>query len=316
MNYRQERPNRRSATLEQVRSLLRPEEWESDISRNALDDRPFDNLPPPSKSEAEILAGASRHLARGEIESIDLAELIRNDPWPIPRPEDREGYCPNFDGAYWLTGLRDHLRVMGVVNKYGLSVERYLDFGCASGRILRHFCSLTDIPELWGSDINYRHIRWLQEHLPARVKPLFNHCIPCLPLRDGHLDLVTAFSVFTHIDTFETAWLAELRRVLRPGGIAYLTVHNEDTWRMLGNARDSRIVKAMASACPDVGTILDGELAEGRTVFRYEVQGPYRAMVFHSNSYLKNVWGRFFDILDIIPGHHAMQTVLVARSPG
>ena len=31
---------------------------------------------------------------------------------------------------------------------------------------------------------------------------------------------------------FELAWLAELRRVLVPGGFAYLTIHSEHTWRI------------------------------------------------------------------------------------
>lgn len=296
---------------------MRPEDWESDISRNALDDRPFENQPPPCECEAEILAAAPRHLEAGALDplQLELLDVVRRDRWPIPIPEDREGYCPSFDGVYWLTGLRDHLRVMEVVREHDLDVERYLDLGCASGRVLRHFCSLTEIPELWGSDINYRHIRWLQEHLPMRVKPLFTHCIPTLPLRDASMDLVTAFSDFTHVDTYETAWLSELRRILRPGGIAYLTVHNEDTWRVLRRERNNRIVKTMAMVCPKVDSLLESELVDGRTVYRYTEQGPYRALVFHSDKYLRQVWGRYFEILEILPEHHGLQTVLVLRAP-
>jgi hypothetical protein len=44
-------------------------------------------------------------------------------------------------------------------------------------------------------------------HRPARVKPVFNHCLPQLPFSDGQYDVVSAFSVFTHIDVWETAWL-------------------------------------------------------------------------------------------------------------
>jgi hypothetical protein len=42
---------------------------------------------------------------------------------------------------------------------------------------------------------------------------------------------VTAFSVFTHINEPEIAWLLELRRILKIGGIACNSVHDEATWQ-------------------------------------------------------------------------------------
>ena len=60
-----------------------------------------------------------------------------------------------------------------------------------------------------------------------------NHALPHLPIEDGSTALVYGFSVFTHIDEFETAWLAEIRRILRPGGVAYLTINSDDTWKSL-----------------------------------------------------------------------------------
>jgi hypothetical protein len=41
--------------------------------------------------------------------------------------------------------------------------------------------------------------------------------------------MISAYSVFTHIEAMETTWLMELRRVLRKGGIAWITVHTEGT---------------------------------------------------------------------------------------
>jgi hypothetical protein len=35
--------------------------------------------------------------------------------------------------------------------------------------------------------------------------------------------------------------------------------------------------------------------------------------VFHSNNYLRNVWGRFFEVVEILPRHHVRQTVMLLR---
>ena len=45
---------------------------------------------------------------------------------------------------------------------------------------------------------------------PASFCAVFqNHSIPTLPLPDASIDLITAFSVFTHMEGMETAWLME-----------------------------------------------------------------------------------------------------------
>ncbi len=318
MNYSSVTNNRSPGSLDELAARLRPQEWEEDISRNTLDDRPFENLPPIAGRVGTELANSGRLLPADLLEGRDLQQLASHDSWPIPRPEDREGYSPGFDGQYWMSGLSDHLKIMRVAARHGVELRRYLDFGCASGRVIRHFCSQTEIPEIWGSDINQRHIRWLYEHLPDRVKPVFNHCLPALPLPDNYLDLVSAFSVFTHIDTFETAWLAELRRILRPGGLAYLTVHNEDTWQILrgeGDNPNNRLMQSIKSVNPEFIHQLRGDMPQGRTIYRHTIQGPYRAQVFHSNSYLHQVWGRFLDVLEILPAYHVRQTVVVLRKP-
>jgi ubiquinone/menaquinone biosynthesis C-methylase UbiE len=159
-------------------------------------------------------------------------------------------------------------------------------------------------------------VRWILEHLPLTVKPIFNHCIPTLPFPDASVDLISAFSVFTHIDTFETHWLAELRRILSPKGICYLTVHNEDTWNLLAgeiNNKNNRLVQSMLAIDPSLEQQLQEPMPKSRLVYRFAQSGPYRAQVFHSNEYLHRVWGRFFEILEIKPAYHNRQTVLILR---
>lgn len=295
----------------------RPVSWEDDISANTLDEEPFETLSCPSSREVDLFVeAAAGHGDREILATVDIAQLVGNDDIPIPTPPDRERYFPGFDEKYWLFGLADYLKVMQVAAQHKLHPNSVLDFGCASGRVLRHFAAQTDIKNVWGSDINRRHIRWLYEHMPMNVRPVFNHCIPSLPIPDSSIDVITAFSVFTHIDTFEIHWLAELSRILSSDGICYLTVHNEDTWESLAGDEsnpDNRLLRSIIQIEPEVVEQLKGPMPGDRLVYRFADQGPYRAQVFLSNNHLEKVWGRFFSIEEIIPKHHQRQTVVVLK---
>ncbi|MEZ6096932.1 MAG: class I SAM-dependent methyltransferase [Pirellulaceae bacterium] len=304
--------------IAELRQKLRPEPWEDDLSRNTLDTEPFEALPPVSERPEEEWKPVADNANANLMQGIGARQRMEADTYPIPAPQDREGYSPGRDVQYWMSGLVDHLKIMQACRELNIDVQRYFDFGCASGRVIRHFVAQTEIPEIWGSDINQRHIRWLYEHMPKRVKPIFNHTIPAIPLEDNYFDVVSAFSVFTHIDTFETAWLAELRRILKPGGLAYLTVHNEDTWEVLRgeiNNDKNRLIQQVRKVDPQFDQHIMGPLPNTRTVYRFTSQGPYRAQVFHSNDYLHNVWGRYFDLIKILPRHHVRQTVVLLRKP-
>jgi SAM-dependent methyltransferase len=311
-------------TRDQIHELItlrqvgrRPVAWEEDISRNTLDTEPFENLPPVTEyPDTEFDNPNRRKVILPLIEGETIEEYIARDPYPIPCAEDREGYSKGFDGVYWMSGLEDYLKIMDKAKKYGVTPNSVFDFGSASGRVVRHFAAQSNVPEIWGSDINARHVRWLAEFMPQSVKPIFNHCIPSLPMRDNSVDIISAFSVFTHIDTFETCWLAELCRILKDDGLAYITVHNEDTWEVIRDEVDNernRLVQSLLRIDPSLREKLQEPMPDQRMVFRFAESGPYRAQVFHSNNFLERVWGRFFKIEEIIPRHHVRQTVLVMR---
>ena len=305
-----------SAEIERLRKAMRPPIWEDDISANVADLAPFDLLPPLASRSREELGDLRNYIDAKLLAGRDPNLLATKDTYAIPSPQDREFYARRSDPFYWAFGLSDCFKVLAVAARLGRSIKRILDVGCASGRVLRHFAIQTDIPEVWGRDINQRHIRWLCEHLPPRVIPVFNHCIPSLPMEDNYFDVVCAFSVFTHIDSFETSWLAEIRRILAPGGIAYLTIHNEETWESLRDESpdvDKRLLHSLRAIDPQVDAAIASPMPKTRFVYRFLSTGPYRAQVFHSNAYVEQVWSRFFEVVEIIPLHHAKQAVVVLR---
>ena len=307
---------RKSETINETAdwSKFRKPTWEEDISLNHDSLEPFHNSPPPAEIPIEEFHTGDA-LPLELLGGRPLEEFIARDTYPMPHESDREGYNPKYNARYFITGLADHLKIVAAAKKYDVNLESYLDFGCASGRVLRHFCAQSEIPNLWGSDINGRHIRWLNDYLPSRLKIVHNSCVPQIPIADHSMDVVSAFSVFTHIDTFETAWLAELYRILKPGGLCYLTVHNEDTWKLLQNVGDDDgLLNQFRKTDPNFDKLLQQDIPVERKCFRHTDVGPYRALVVHSNAYLQKTWGRFFDILEIRgKGHGYIQSVLIGR---
>ena len=108
--------------------------------------------------------------------------------------------------------------------------QTILDFGCGSGRVLRHFASEPGL-HLTGCDIHQPTIAWMQATYPATVRLYANNEMPPLPEVDDTFDLIYCGSVFSHLTNW-APWLLELRRVLKPGGALVASIHGEGYWSM------------------------------------------------------------------------------------
>ncbi len=112
---------------------------------------------------------------------------------------------------------------------------RLLDFGCGSGRLEQQLAQEATWLEIHGCDIDVKSIDWLR----ANASPPFHfHATgeqPPLPFPDDHFDVVVALSVFTHLPWTWRAWLEELRRVLKPGGVAMLSYATRAVWTYFGH---------------------------------------------------------------------------------
>jgi SAM-dependent methyltransferase len=162
-----------------------------------------DGLPLPPPHLIRITAGGHRQALR------DMGELYRN---------------------YWRMGVRGFAAIREMLGRHGYDVadlRSVLDFGCGSGRILRHWHQLTG-PRLHGCDYNPFLVDWCRENLDFAAGYEVNGLWPPLDLPDAELDLVYAFSVFSHFDVEpQLAWMDELIRVVRPGGLIMFTVLGE-----------------------------------------------------------------------------------------
>jgi ubiquinone/menaquinone biosynthesis C-methylase UbiE len=221
---------------------------------------------------------------------------------PIPPREFWYGYADTNDGYLsWghevVGNLKDILSANGFELRPG---HRVLDFGCASGIMLRWLPDVALANEVWGVDINGPVINWCQLHLSPPFRFATTTTLPHLPFEDNFFDLIYAGSVFTHIADLAEMWLLELRRILRPGGRLYITIHDEHTIELIernpeANSFLDDLLKEFSAHTPFSSSDFS-MLAINRT------PGPGargQAQVFYHTDFIRRHWGSFLKVIAI-----------------
>lgn len=159
-----------------------------------------------------------------------LPVSVNGEGPPIPPRELWLGMAEDAQ-SYITSGQADVESMARIVGGALAGAERVLEFGCATGRMLRHLPERT-AAELWGVDISAVHIGWCIDNLP-QMHFATTTIVPHLPFEDRFFDFIFCGSVFTHIEDTRDSWLLELGRTLRPSGRLYLTIHDEHTVKLL-----------------------------------------------------------------------------------
>jgi ubiquinone/menaquinone biosynthesis C-methylase UbiE len=246
---------------------------------------------------------------------------VDGDPSSLPVPPKGAGFY-KYDkiDEYLATGKQNVDTMRRIAEASGFSFEaadRILDFGCGDGRLIRWFSDIADKGEVWGVDIVGQFIMLCQQYLspPFRFATITSD--PHLPFEDRSFDFIYAGSVFTHIADLADAWLLELKRILRPGGRLYVTVHDDHTIAMcldperhLDHYREK--LESLERQEPFLNSAWDW-----LTVHRAPGPGGYReAQVFHNTDYLRRHWGSMFKVLSITPGcFHGLQSAYLLEKP-
>jgi SAM-dependent methyltransferase len=175
-----------------------------------------------------------------------------------------------------------------------------LDFGCGCGRVARHW-ALLEGPEVHGCDYNAELVGWCRANLPF-MRAAQNSLEPPTPYDDESFDFLYAFSVLSHLDEpLQDAWVAEYRRLLRPGGQLLVSV--------LGEADRDRLTEAQLRRFDR------GELILERTRLR----GSNLCTAYHPRSYVEGrLLAGFEDVrpFDLGSGERTLsQDAYLARKP-
>jgi cyclopropane fatty-acyl-phospholipid synthase-like methyltransferase len=158
---------------------------------------------------------------------------------PLPPARIRQGGPALADDAYFL---ESGLTIVGLLrDEAGLEpTSSLLDFGCGPGRL-----SVALIASDWyqgsyvGVDVKQVHVDWCNDQIASRhpsyrfskMDAANDRYNPSglstrqIPVDSESRDVVCAWSVFSHMGGEETFdYLREIRRILGPGGRAFVTV--------------------------------------------------------------------------------------------
>jgi ubiquinone/menaquinone biosynthesis C-methylase UbiE len=207
----------------------------------------------PAEPVVRLRAAAARRAA-------NLARAI-SPSGELPRP-------PSGYGAWWSPRDESEARVAILAEEEAARFEEsgrvdaervgrlvgpeatVLDLGCGIGRVARYMADRCRL--LWAADASGVMLemaaRRLDGHPNVRLVQSRDAAIPEIP--DHSVDVGYAILVLQHLEREDAfSLLEELRRVLRPGGAAYLTFPNllsEAYLRLFLDSVDSRAVANLA----------------------------------------------------------------------
>lgn len=233
---------------------------------------------------------------------------------PLPPPRLRQKVAGR-DNAEWFVksgelSLADLSRALAAIGRSIDDFNDVLDWGCGCGRMLRHLLPPRPPRRIHGFDVDREAIAWINENLPW-VQTSCNDGMPPLPYADATFDLIFNHSVMTHLDAaYQDAWLAELRRLLRPGGIATLTVHGRNAFNVNFAAAPPQTRDASAAQLRADGILfIDNVQPKGDFPAFYQVS-------YNDVPYVFDHWGRFLDVRCYIPrGALDFQDLVVLQRP-
>lgn len=263
----------------------------------------------------------------GCFESVDLIEYVAAFP-PSSLISNVSGLDNEKDFASHGCDIYQALSEASPVPL--TNYQKILDFGCGCGRLTRMFKGHHH--EIYGCDIDYRHVEWVQRNLPyVQAKLVDIH--PPLPYSNQFFDTIISISVFTHLnEANQDEFLGELHRIATPGSLLFITVHGQQA---LNRARQEKRIWDMLNMNPDLFKLAEQKfsndqhafiLQQGhltckhslvqklkKRLFKLVVDQPFEyGIAFISERYIREHWSRWFDIVDYRPGAiHSFQDIFV-----
>lgn len=261
------------------------------------------------------------------IESVDRP-IIKGIEMPGFPSEEMQRTIVGMSGAH---SLREAFNFYCTIKQYAVALgvtlspaTRILDFGCGWGRVMRFF--LKDIREdnLYGVDVNPEMIDVCLKSMKYGTYGVVNP-VPPLEFQPGSIDIIYAYSVFSHLaEPVHIKWIEEFSKILKPGGILVVTTqarHFIEFCRSLrGKTHEFAWHNALAGSFPDTeAALLDYD--SGKFLYCATGGGPALPNSFYGEalipcSYVKREWTRFLIFMDYFDDRNRFQqAVIVMQKP-
>jgi SAM-dependent methyltransferase len=231
--------------------------------------------------------------------------VVGADGLPLPPPRLRllvDGRSADAE-HFLLIGAQMAASIRAAATAAGAPPERMnavLDFGCGCGRVARHWADVAK-PRILGCDRDERPLGWCEDTLPF-LRAVRNQLAPPAPYPPQSFDLIYALSVFSHLsESLQHRWVAELRRLLRPGGLLVVSVLGDAVSHRLSEEEKTRFDR--------------GELV----VERPRMEGHNACTAYHPHGYVTSSLLSDFDDVKRFdlgsPQLPVLQDAYIARRP-
>src|SRR5262245_47581476 len=185
---------------------------------------------------------------------------------------------------------------------------RILDFGCGWGRILRFFLRDCLAANLHGIDVDPGLVEICRKTMNYGS---FDVVDPLPPTRvpNESFDFVVGYSVFSHLaEHASLAWVEELARVLKPGGVMVVTTEPRGFIELCRSLRGQHHEFAWHQALAN--SFVDTEAAyraydAGEYLYAPTGGGSYRPADFYGEAlipegYVRARWTKFLRFVDFV----------------
>jgi SAM-dependent methyltransferase len=233
---------------------------------------------------------------------VDVYRVINRHPGAIPPLENRRRIGGGSIGKFLGGGLRCYLPIKQALAAHlePPACERVvLDFGAGVGRTLQY--SYKEFDHIHACDVDVSAIAYLKRAFPRAVVSV-NDYTPPLEYPGGFFDAIYSVSLWTHLPLRDQlVWLKEMYRLVKVGGLVLITTHGK------------RGLAALRRRMEQWANVTDDELEAYGTMYKeypdFDVNIAHHpgvtssyGMSAHSPEYIRRVWSRMFEVVDIQEG--------------
>ena len=134
--------------------------------------------------------------------------------------------------SYTLAHVRKLKPLLDYLKNDSVGIRRMLDLGTGYGVLASIIADYLDVKEAYGVDVSRERIEWINKVLRPHGSGLVGveaDVCNALDFPPNYFDLVTSFGALEHVWCWDEV-LENIKRVLRDGGYAMISVPNLGSW--------------------------------------------------------------------------------------